>query len=136
MSTNIVGRTLLNEFRVDAFVDKGGMGVVYRVWDLKRNVPLAMKVLHSDLAEDPAVFKRFRREANALRKLAHPNIVPFYGLYQSQEFAFLLERYVDGPSLKEILREKHGKPMPVDEVLTYLKSLSAALGYAHANGVV
>jgi TolB protein len=134
--SNLVGQTLLNQFRVDAFIASGGMGAVYRVWDLKRNVPLAMKVLHSDLADDPSIFKRFKREANALKKLAHPNIVAFYGLYQTSEFAFLLERYVDGPSLKEILRHKHGRPMQVYEVLTYLKALSAALGYAHANGVV
>jgi serine/threonine protein kinase len=136
MSTNLIGRTLLNQFRVDAFIASGGMGSVYRVWDLKRNVPLAMKVLHADLADDPAVFKRFQREANALKKLAHPNIVPFYGLYQTPDFAFLLERFIDGPSLKDILRESHGKPLSVNDVLIYLKALSAALGYAHANGVV
>ena len=136
MSSVSIGQIYLNQFRVDAFVASGGMGAVYRVWDIKRNVPLAMKVLHSDLADDPSIFKRFKREANALKKLAHPNIVPFYGLYQTPEFAFLLERFVDGPSLKEILRAKHGKPMSVNEVLIYLKALSAALGYAHANGVV
>ncbi len=136
MSSISIGQTYLHQFRIDAFIASGGMGAVYKVWDLKRNVPLAMKVLHSDLADDPSIFRRFKREANALKKLAHPNIVPFYGLYQTSEFAFLLERYVDGPSLKEILRDKHGKPMPVYEVLTYLKALSAALGYAHANGVI
>jgi len=133
---DIINRVLSGQFRVDAFIASGGMGAVYRVWDLKRNVPLAMKVLHTDLSEDPTMFKRFKREANALKKLAHPNIVPFYGLYQTADFAFLLERYVDGPSLKEILRERHGKPMAVEEVLVYLKALSAALGYAHAFGVV
>jgi serine/threonine-protein kinase len=50
--SNIIGQTLLNQFRVDAFIASGGMGAVYRVWDLKRNAPLAMKVLHADLAED------------------------------------------------------------------------------------
>jgi serine/threonine protein kinase/formylglycine-generating enzyme required for sulfatase activity len=112
------------------------MGAVYRVWDLKRNVPLAMKVLHAELAEDPTVFKRFQREARALQKLIHPNIVPFYGLYQTLDFAFLMERYIDGPSLKDILRHQQGKPLPIEEALIYLKALGAALGYAHANGVI
>jgi serine/threonine protein kinase len=133
---NLIGNTLLNQYRVDAFVAAGGMGAVYRVWDLKRNVPLAMKVLHSDLAEDPSVFKRFKREANALKKLTHPNIVPFYGLYETLDFAFLLEHYVDGPSLKEVLRQRKGKPLGMEQALIYLKALCAALGYAHANGVV
>lgn len=136
MSSNIIGKVLLEQFRVDAFVASGGMGVVYRVWDLKRNVPLAMKVLHIELADDPSVFKRFKREANALKKLAHPNIVPFYGLYQTMDFAFLLERFIDGPSLQDILRQQKGKPLDKVSALTYLKALCAALGYAHANGVV
>jgi len=136
MKGNPIGQTLLNQFRIDAFVAAGGMGAVYRVWDLKRNVPLAMKVLHADLADDPSVFKRFQRETNALKKLAHPNIVPFYGLYKSEGQAFLLERFVDGPSLKDALRERGDRPMAVKEALVYLKALSAALGYAHAHGVV
>jgi serine/threonine-protein kinase len=131
-----IGQTLLNQYRVDAFIASGGMGAVYKVWDLKRNVPLAMKVLHSDLAEDPSMFKRFQREANALKKLAHPNIVPFYGLFQTLDFAFLLEHYIDGPSLKNILKQKQGKPMEVREALPYLKALCAALGYAHSYRVV
>lgn len=134
--SNIIGKVLLSQFRVDSFLAAGGMGTVYRVWDLKRNVPLAMKVLHSELADDPSMFKRFQREARAMQKLAHPNIVPFYGLYQSMDFAFMLERFVDGPTLKDVLKQKRGGPLPLKESLTYLKALCAALGYAHANGVV
>ena len=133
---NIISKTFLNQYRVDAFLASGGMGAVYRVWDLKRNVPLAMKVLHSELADDPHVFKRFKREANALKKLTHPNIVQFYGLFKTPEFSFLLEEFINGPSLKDVLRLRAGKPMPVQEALIYLKALSSALGYAHANGVV
>lgn len=133
---NLIGETLLKQFRVDAFIASGGMGAVYRVWDLKRNVPLAMKVLHGEFAEDPSFFKRFQREANALKKLAHPHIVPFYGLYNTLDFAFLLERFIDGPSLKEVIKKKNGLPMSVEEALTYVKALTSALGYAHSNGVV
>jgi len=136
MSTNIIGKILLNQFRVDDFIASGGMGAVYRVWDLKRNVPLAMKVLHTDLAEDPSIFKRFQREANALKKLAHPNIVPFYGLFRSGDLIFLLERFVGGPSLAELLRQRKGQAFSAQEALICLKALSAALAYAHANGYV
>ena len=136
MSSQIVGQVIENQYRVDAFIASGGMGAVFRVWDLKRNAPLAMKVLHADLAEDPSIFKRFQREANALKKLTHPNIVPFYGLHHTQDFTFILEAYVDGPTLKDVLRAQNGKPMPISETLAYLKALSAALGYAHVHGVV
>jgi serine/threonine protein kinase len=133
---NLINQTLLNQFRVDAFVASGGLGAVYKVWDIKRNVSLAMKVLHAELADDPSIFKRFEREARALKKLAHPNIVPFYGLYKTDEFAFLLEHYVDGPTLKQVLKRQNGRPLPIEQAVTYLKAASAALGYAHANGVV
>ena len=131
---NPIGQTLLNQYRVDAFIGAGGMSTVYKAYDLKRSVYLAMKVLHADLADDPSVFKLFQREARALQKLAHPNIVPFYGIYQDQGFTFLLERYVDGPSLKGVLRQRQSIPVP--ETLAYLKAMCAALGYAHVNGVV
>ena len=136
MGSNLIGQILVSQFRVDAFVDSGAMGAVYKVWDLKRNVPLAMKVLHADLAEDPSILKRFRREANALKKLTHPNIVPFYGLYLTPDFAFLLEHFVDGYTLKEILRKRQGQPLDVPQALRYLRALCAALGYAHLHGVV
>ncbi len=109
MPVNIIGQTLLNQFRVDAFIASGGMEDVYRVWDLKRNVPLAMKVLQGELADDPHILKQFKREANALKKLTHPNIVQFYGIFQTPDLTFLLERHVDGPSLKDVLRQQAGK---------------------------
>jgi serine/threonine-protein kinase len=95
-----------------------------------------MKVLHADLADDPSVFKRFEREAQALQKLRHPNIVPFYGLFQSQGQPFLLEEFIEGNSLQGILRERNGQPLPVEETIIYMKGLCAALHYAHANKVV
>jgi TolB protein len=136
MGRKIIGEILLHQFRVESYIASGGMGTVYRVWDLKRNVFLAMKALHTDLAEDPSMYRRFEREARALQRLAHPNIVPFYGLYRVDDFAFLLQRYIDGPSLKDILRERKGIPMPITELLVFMKAISSALGYAHAKGVV
>jgi len=134
MSRLQIGQIILGRFRVDAFIAAGGMGAVYRVWDIKRLVPLAMKVLHSDLAEDPHILKRFQREAQALRKLNHPHIVPFYGLYQTTDFVFLLEGFIDGPTLKEVLRRK-GR-LSEKEALIVLRGISAALHYAHTHGVV
>lgn len=136
MSKNLIGTTLLNQYRVESFIASGGMGAVYKAWDLRRNVYLAMKVLHSDLADDPSMFKRFQREARALQKLAHPNIVPFYGLHKTGDLVFMLERYIDGPSLAQILKKNRGTALPLQETLTYLRAICSALGYAHANGVV
>ncbi len=134
--SKLIGRVLLNQFRVDAFIEAGGMGVVYKVWDLKRNVTLAMKVLQVDPNEDTVLFGKFKREANALKYLSHPNIVPFYGLYQQDRYAFLLEKFIDGPTLKDVLQDSEGVPQPLPTTLTVMKSLCSALGYAHAHGII
>jgi serine/threonine protein kinase len=131
---NLIGQTLLNQFRVDEFISAGGMGVVYRVWDIKRGVPLAMKVLSIDPDEDDTAFRMFEREAKMLQELTHPNIVPFFGLYHTDDFAFLLEQYIDGSTLKDVL--KGGRQLPLEEAFRYLQPICTALGYAHANGVV
>jgi len=136
MGSNLISQVLLDQYQVIEFISSGGMGAVYRVLDLRRNSYLAMKVLHAELADDPSILKRFKREARALGKLAHPNIVPFYGIFQARDFFFLLEKYIDGPTLKQIIFEKPGKRLSIFETLTFLKALCAALGYAHANGVV
>ena len=136
MSEKIIGQVLKNQFRVDEFIGSGSMSVVYRVWDLKRNTPLAMKILQSELADDPSMFKYFQRGANALKKLAHPHIVPFYGLERTDAFAFALEGYIKGPNVKDILRQQGKQPLPLLDALCVMKAVCSALGYAHANGVV
>ena len=132
----LIGETLLNQFRVENYVASGGMATIYRVWDFQRSVPLAMKLLHPELAEDPTFIARFQREAQSLQMLVHPHIVPFYGLYQMEGLTFLLERYIDGPSLDEVLRARAGQPLPLHEVLVYFKALYTSLGYGHAQGII
>src|SRR5512142_1729665 len=121
MRRDLIGETLLNQFRIENFIASGGMSSVYRVWDLQRSVPLAMKVLHPELAGDPDFMARFEREARSLQMLIHPNIVPFYGLYRAAGLTFLLERYIDGPSLDEVLHYRAGRPLPLRDGLVYFK---------------
>ena len=136
MVQTLIGKVLLNQFRVDSFIASGGMGEVYKVWDLHRNAYLAMKVLRADPGDDPAMLHKLEREAQAMEKLAHPNIVPFYGLYKSKETVFLLEAFISGVTLKEILHQQHGKPLPFSTAMSILKAVAAALGYAHTNGII
>ena len=136
MRRELIGETLLNQFRIENFIASGGMATIYRVWDIQRSVPLAMKVLHPELAADPSFIARFQREAQSLQMLVHPHIVPFYGIFQADELTFLLERYIDGPSLDEILRKQAGRPMPLRDALVYFKALYTSLGYAHNQGIV
>lgn len=134
MRQSLVGRTLLGQYQVVDFISAGGMGAVYKVWDTRRKVFLAMKVLHPQFADDPHIFKRFQREAQALKRLEHPNIVRFFGLFRDGNTTFLLEQFVDGITLRELLR-KQGR-LSREQVLVVLRGVSAALTYAHQNNVV
>ena len=62
--------------------------------------------------------------------------MPFYGFYNSGEFAFILEKFIDGPSLGTILKQDKGQPLELNQALQYFKAIASAIGYAHANGVI
>jgi serine/threonine protein kinase len=135
MNGNLIGQTLLGRYRVDAFIGRGGMAEVYKVWDTKRAVPLAMKLLREDLAEDKIFLRRFKREARTLSNLQHPNIVRLYGLEQDGDLAFMLMDYVEGTTLrKEIFHAK--KAISVERVLEVMRPVCSALHYAHQMGMV
>ncbi len=139
---NLLHQVLLNRFEVESFIAAGGMSAVYKVWDVQRSAYLAMKVLQLDEVWESAgrtpasAYRRFQREAEHLKRLTHPNIVPFYGLYSAGDLHFLLEGFVNGPSLKAIFHERRGKPLALPDALAFLRALCASLGYAHAQGVV
>ena len=131
-----IGRILLNQYRVEEFIGGGGAGLVYRVRDLKMNTDLAMKVLNIDADDDPSYAYFFKREAKAYEYLAHPNIVRYYGVKHTDGIYFLLLDYIDGDSLQKILARQNDRRLPISDVLSIFKAISAALGYAHNNGVV
>lgn len=133
--TDLVGRTIAGRYRVDAFLGKGGMAEVYKVWDPRRSVSLAMKVLQADLAEDKVFVRRFRREGQTLAKLQHPNIVRFYGLEQEDNLVFMLMDFVDGTTLRrEIFKTREA--FPLGRVLQIMQPVCAALHYAHESGII
>ena len=132
---DLIGRIISDRYRVDSFLGKGGMAEVYKVWDQKRSVFLAMKILYADLAEDKIFLRRFRREAQALADLQHPNIVRFYGLERDGDLVFILMDYVDGTTLrKEIFHAK--EPFSAKRIMKIMRPVCAALGFAHQSGFV
>ncbi|GAH44276.1 unnamed protein product, partial [marine sediment metagenome] len=95
-----------------------------------------MKVLHEDLASDPIAVRHFEREATALKQLEHPNIVRSYGMYRTEKLKFLIMDYIDGPSLKDLIKKKRHKRFTPSEVRVFLKELCFALNFAHTEGFV
>ena len=131
----MIGKILNQQYRVDQFIGRGGMADVYKVWDLDKNVHLAIKVLHSDLAEDKIFQRRFAREANTLAELQHPHIVRFYGQEQDDYQTFLVMDFVDGKTLRSHIY-RNGKSLPDNEINRIMNAVCSALQYAHNRNLI
>ena len=129
-NTHLCGR-----YRLQDSIGRGGMADVYRAFDEKRQAPVAVKILREDLAEDPDFVRRFRREAEALARLDHPNVVRFYAFEQDGPVAFIVMDYIEGTTLRRHLLEQRG-PLKIVALTAILRDLCGALHYAHLNGIV
>src|ERR1041385_1433446 len=122
--------TRLGTYEVLALVGEGGMGQVYRARDTKLNRQVALKVLPADIAADPDRVARFRREAQVLASLNHPNIAAIYGF----EDGALVMELVNGLTLAD--RIETGGAIPLDESLRIARQIASALEAAHEQGIV
>ncbi len=133
--------TRLGVYEIAAEIGAGGMGVVYRARDTKLGRDVALKVIPDAFALDPDRLARFKREAQVLASLNHPNIAAIYGFEEGPEdvgAAFsrplqaLVLELVEGPTLAD--RIAHG-PIPVDEALPIARQIAEALEAAHERGI-
>ena len=116
--------TKLGPYEVIAAIGAGGMGEVYRARDTRLGRDVALKVLPEAFARDAERLTRFRREAQVLASLNHPNIAAIYGFEDSDGTHALVMELVEGPTLAE--RIKAGA-IPVDEALSMAKQICEAL---------
>jgi predicted Ser/Thr protein kinase len=120
--------------RVDELIGRGGMGVVYRGTDLRLDRPVAIKLIATEHATDPAVRRRFEREARLMASIDHPNVIPVYGAGEQDGHLYLVMRYVAGTDLHKLLTER-ARLEPL-EAARIVGDLAGALGAAHAAGLV
>lgn len=102
----LVGRTLADRYRIEEVIGRGGMGVVYRIEHTRIGKAMAMKLLHGDLARDREIVRRFRREAETVSKLNHPNTVQIFDFGQSEGMSFLVMELLAGEDLGLILHDQ------------------------------
>src|SRR4029077_18342409 len=110
----------------------GGMGEVYRARDSKLNRDVALKILPAMFTDDAERMTRFRREAQVLASLNHPNIGSIYGLEESNSLRVLVLELVEGPTLADRIT---GGAIPLEEVLAIARQIADAVAYAHEKGV-
>ncbi len=121
-------------YQVVGELGRGGMGIVYKAKDTVLDRHVAYKVLPDTLKENPQALANFLREAKAAAKLNHPGIVTVYDTGEQDGRYYIAMEYVDGTTLKEILRRR-GVISP-SGILHVLVQVCEALAYAHEKGVV
>src|SRR4029450_6553626 len=125
--------TQIGPYQVLTAIGAGGMGEVYRARDTKLSRDVALKVLPSEFTSDPDRLSRFKREAQVLASLDHPNIGAIYGFEDSEGVHALVLQLVEGPTLADRIAQG---PIPVDEALQIARQIAEALEAAHDKGVI
>ncbi|PLS29245.1 serine/threonine-protein kinase [Bifidobacterium parmae] len=130
----IEGQLIHRRYRLDSRIAKGGMGEVWKGWDIQLGRPVAIKALRSDLTNAEAKLRRLRAEAHNSANLAHPNIAALFEYYEHDGIGFLIMEYVPSKSLADIFHEK-GAMDPL-ELLPILIQTARGLFVAHSHGVI
>jgi serine/threonine protein kinase len=128
----VIGRTI-GPFEVVAKLGEGGMGEVYRARDAKLNRDVALKILSGPLLADADRLARFRREAQVLASLNHPNIAAIYGFEDSGSTHALVLELVEGPTLADRIAQG---PLALADALPIARQIADALEAAHEQGIV
>lgn len=132
-----LGKTI-GKVRIDKYLARGGMAEVYLGTHLTLERPVAIKVLHSYIEEDPDLLERFHREAKIVAGLRHPNIIQIYDFDTIDGHPYIVMEYLKGPPLSTYLRNLHkrNERIPHHQVARLLKALTASLDYAHEQNVI
>ncbi|HEY7347814.1 MAG TPA: protein kinase [Ktedonobacterales bacterium] len=130
--------SVLGTCTLERILGRGGMGVVYLAQQSRPHRQVAVKVLLLSLMPDASrrtrFLERFRREADAIATLDHPNILPIYEYGEQADLAYLVMPHVTGGTLRDRVERKG--PLPLAEVAGFLAQMASALDYAHTHGVI
>ena len=129
----IAAGTLIGRYEVQGPLAAGGMGKVYVARDVKLKRPVALKLLPANIAADPSLLARFRREAQAVLALNHPHVVTVYDVGDADGVPFLATELVEGINLRQRMAEGE---LPIAEVLRIGAQVASALAAAHGRGIV
>ncbi len=126
--------TVIEHYKIVSCLGEGGMGIVYKAFDLKLERYIAIKILSSHAVNNPQFIERFKREAKNQAKLTHPNIVPVYGITEENRLFGIVMEYVEGETLERMISRK-GRLNIVDS-LKIIQQVLSGVSYAHSKGFV
>jgi len=135
--SDIAGQTL-GQYKVMELVGRGAMAVVYRGYQPMIDRYVAIKLVRPHFATDQEFMVRFQREATAIARLRHPNVVQVYDFGVEGRRYYMVLEFIDGPTLKQVLQQARaeGRPLPASQIAAILRDVAAALDYAHGIGIV
>lgn len=125
---------IIGAFRLERLLGQGGMGAVWLATDTQLERSVALKLMRPELMENEEARKRFHREARAIAKLNHPNIVQLHSIGQQDASAYMVMEFVDGETISQVL-SRSGK-IPFDTAVAWLLQVAQGLGYASSKGVI
>ncbi|MDQ3995109.1 MAG: protein kinase [Actinomycetota bacterium] len=129
-----VGDLVAGRYELEELLGSGGMSNVYRAHDRVLERRVALKVLHDRYSGDPEYVERFRREAQAIASLSHPNIVTIIDRGEFEGCQFIVFEHIRGETLKDIVADE--APLPVEQALALVHQAARGLAYAHGSGIV
>jgi predicted Ser/Thr protein kinase len=130
----MLGELIAGRYKVEKLLGTGGMSSVYLARDTELERTVAIKVLHDHHARDRQFVERFRREARAMARLTHPNVVTVIDRGEDKGREFIVFEHIPGENLKELL-ERQG-PLPVADAVRIGQEVSRGLAFAHEHGIV
>jgi serine/threonine-protein kinase PknG len=132
-----VGEVIAGQYEVRGYIARGGFGIIYLAWDREVGRFVTLKAVAN--ANDPVAVKAAVDEKRGLAELDHPNIVKIYGFKEHQGVSYIVMQYVNGVSLKNVLKERRDKkmgPLPATIALSYVQGILNAFDYLQRKGYV
>ena len=138
-----LGTLIGGRYRLDAEIGRGGMSTVYRAFDTVLERPVAIKLMHREIAADSDQLERFRREARSVAQLSHPHVVTVIDAGEDEwqpgadgtvGAPYIVLEYVEGETLKDVVRREG--PLEIPQAIAYAIEIARALGAAHERQIV
>src|SRR5208282_1787496 len=143
----VLGTLLGGRYRLDAEIGRGGMSTVYRAFDTVLERPVAIKLMHREIASDSDQLERFRREARSVAQLNHPQVVTVIDAGEEPSpdgqhpagdggagTPYIVLEYIEGETLKDLIRRDG--PLEIPQAIAYAIEIARALGAAHERHIV
>jgi serine/threonine protein kinase len=138
MTTGWEGKVLGGRYEIGELLGQGGMSSVYKANDPNLRRPVAIKMVHPHLSNNPEFVRRFEEEAASVARLRHPNIIQVYDFSHEGDLYYMVMEYLAGETLQARLKRLNasGRRLPLRDALRYAADICKAAGYAHQRGMI